>query len=75
MKTFIVELAIFVGKRHHVEYLHQLLEYFNLNSTVIYGTMDQTARKINLAKFRNRKCHIMIVTDVAARGIGTSHEL
>lgn len=32
--------------------------------------MDQTARKINIAKFRNGKSKILIVTDVAARGIG-----
>ena len=27
------------------------------------------ARKINLAKFRARKCRVLVVTDVAARGI------
>ncbi len=31
--------------------------------------MDQTARKINLAKFKAGKTKIMIVTDVASRGI------
>ncbi len=31
--------------------------------------MDQSARKINLAKFRSRKTSVLIVTDVAARGI------
>jgi len=31
--------------------------------------LDQTARKINLAKFRNGKTKVLIVTDVASRGI------
>ena len=35
----------------------------------IYGTLDQTARNANLAKFRSRYCRVLVVTDVAARGI------
>jgi len=33
------------------------------------SALDQTARKINLAKFRNGKTKVLIVTDVASRGI------
>lgn len=36
---------------------------------MIYGSMDAVARKANLAQFRSRKVNVMIVTDVAARGI------
>ena len=32
-------------------------------------TDAQAARKINTAKFRSGKCPVMLVTDVAARGI------
>lgn len=32
--------------------------------------MDQALRTINLDKFRNKVAEIMLVTDVAARGIG-----
>ena len=31
--------------------------------------LQKTARKINVARFRARKCMLMLVTDVAARGI------
>lgn len=36
---------------------------------VVYGSMDQAARKIHIAKFRARKTMLLLVTDVAARGI------
>lgn len=35
----------------------------------IYSALDQTARKINLAKFTHNKCCTLIVTDLAARGL------
>ena len=35
----------------------------------VYGAMDQTARKINVGRFRAGKVQFMLVTDVAARGI------
>lgn len=35
----------------------------------IYSALDQTARKINIGKFVHRKAMVLIVTDVAARGI------
>eukprot|EP00743_Colponemidia_sp_Colp-15_P009448 GILK01010329.1.p1 GENE.GILK01010329.1~~GILK01010329.1.p1 ORF type:complete len:908 (-),score=253.28 GILK01010329.1:152-2638(-) len=60
---------IFAATRHHVEFLHTLLSRLHIDSSLIYGNMDQTARKINLGKFRAGKTKFMIVTDVAARGI------
>lgn len=35
----------------------------------IYSSLDQTARKINIGKFTHGKCSVLIVTDLAARGI------
>lgn len=60
---------IFTATRHHVEFLHELLRVAGIDSTVIYGSMDQTARKINITRFRQGAVKILIVTDVAARGI------
>jgi ATP-dependent RNA helicase DDX54/DBP10 len=64
------ELTIlFASTKHHVDYLHGLLNHFQIESTIIYGSMDQEARKNNLQKFRTGKVRLLIVTDVAARGI------
>ena len=35
----------------------------------VYGAMDQVARKISVGKLRVGKASVMLVTDVAARGI------
>ncbi|PRP76488.1 DEAD (Asp-Glu-Ala-Asp) box polypeptide 54 [Planoprotostelium fungivorum] len=63
------QTVVFVSTRHHCEYLHDLLELKDMKSMVIYGSMDMTARKLNLERFRNKQCNLLIVTDVAARGI------
>jgi ATP-dependent RNA helicase DDX54/DBP10 len=60
---------IFAPTKHHVDYLHELLKSAGIQSTYIYGSLDQSARKIHLARFRAGRVRIMIVTDVAARGI------
>lgn len=60
---------IFAATRHHVEYISVLLEASGYSPTLVYGTLDQEARKQNLADFRSGQKPIMVVTDVAARGI------
>ena len=40
-----------------------------IDCTYSYGALDQVARKINVAKFRANKTSVLLVTDVAARGI------
>ncbi|KAK9748871.1 hypothetical protein RND81_02G086700 [Saponaria officinalis] len=63
------QTLIFVSTKHHVEFLRLLLELEGIVSSVCYGGMDQDARNINVSKFRARKTMLLIVTDVAARGI------
>lgn len=63
------QTVIFVATKHHVEYIHQLLQQNGLSSTYIYGSLDQSARKVHLARFKYGKVKILVVTDVAARGI------
>ncbi|CAN0002461.1 unnamed protein product, partial [Ectocarpus fasciculatus] len=60
---------VFVATRHHAEFLHELLKEAGTTSSVVYGAMDQEARSIHLDKFRKGKTKLLVVTDVAARGI------
>lgn len=60
---------VFVSTKHHVEYLTLLLKALGVECVGIYGAMDQTARVRALAAFRRGDVPVMVVTDVAARGI------
>ncbi|KAI9004396.1 ATP-dependent RNA helicase DBP10 [Hyaloraphidium curvatum] len=60
---------VFVSTKHHVELLQTLLGHAGVSNSYIYGSLDQTARKANLARFRQSQVRVLIVTDVAARGV------
>lgn len=63
------QTVVFAATKHHVEYLNMVLEKAEIPCTYIYSSLDPTARKINLAKFQHRRVSVMVVTDLAARGI------
>ncbi|VVA27959.1 PREDICTED: ATP-dependent RNA [Prunus dulcis] len=63
------QTLIFVSTKHHVEFLNILFREEGIEPSVCYGDMDHDARKIHLSRFRARKTMLLIVTDVAARGI------
>ncbi len=60
---------IFVPTKHHVEYITTLLKKIGYATAYVYGSLDQHARRDQLKKFRSGQATIMVVTDVAARGI------
>ncbi|GLI58727.1 hypothetical protein VaNZ11_000480 [Volvox africanus] len=60
---------LFTATRHHAEFLYNLLLKEGVDAACVFGSMDQTARKIHVAKFRGGRCHLLVTTDVAARGI------
>lgn len=60
---------LFVATKHHVEYLGAILREQGFAVSYIYGSLDQTARKIQVDDFRRGRTNILVVTDVAARGI------
>ena len=62
-------VQVFAATRHHVEYIHLLLDLAGISNTYIYSQLDSTARKIHAAKFANKKAKVLVVTDLAARGI------
>ncbi|KAI5463741.1 P-loop containing nucleoside triphosphate hydrolase protein [Mariannaea sp. PMI_226] len=60
---------IFAATKHHVEYLANLLILAGFAVSYVYGSLDQTARRLQVENFRRGKSNILVVTDVAARGI------
>ncbi|KAH7160877.1 P-loop containing nucleoside triphosphate hydrolase protein [Dactylonectria macrodidyma] len=60
---------VFAATKHHVEYLANLLIEAGFAVSYVYGSLDQTARRIQVEDFRRGKTNILVVTDVAARGI------
>lgn len=60
---------VFAATKHHVDYLHSLLREAGFATSYVYGSLDQTARKIQVQNFRTGISNILVVTDVAARGI------
>ncbi|KAH8148107.1 uncharacterized protein LAJ45_07871 [Morchella importuna] len=60
---------IFAATKHHVEYLSHLISTSGYPVSYVYGTLDQTARRNQVARFRAGETSILVVTDVAARGI------
>lgn len=60
---------VFTATKHHVEYLATLLREAGFAVSHVYGSLDQTARRIQVEDFRHGKTNILVVTDVAARGV------
>lgn len=61
--------VIFAATKHHVEYLQELLNAMGIPSCYIYGSLDQSARESALEMFKCGRRRVLIVTDVASRGI------
>lgn len=60
---------VFTATKHHVEYLANVLQSAGFAVSHVYGSLDQTARRNQVDDFRNGRTNILVVTDVAARGI------
>ncbi|KAF5393457.1 hypothetical protein D9757_000611 [Collybiopsis confluens] len=63
------QTLIFAATKHHVEYLTNLLTTVGYAVSHIYGSLDQAARSYQMEQFRRGRTTILVVTDVAARGI------
>ncbi|KAJ8896425.1 hypothetical protein PR048_001769 [Dryococelus australis] len=53
----------------HPHLIRLILDAAGISNTFIYSNLDPSARKINAAKFQKSKVSVMLVTDIAARGI------
>ncbi|KIK67386.1 hypothetical protein GYMLUDRAFT_37499 [Collybiopsis luxurians FD-317 M1] len=63
------QTLVFAATKHHVEYLTNLLTAAGYAVSHIYGSLDQAARSYQMDQFRRGRTSILVVTDVAARGI------
>lgn len=60
---------VFCNHRDAVDRVHKLLADKKLNAERFHGGMEQPDRERALYKFRNGSCHVLISTDLAARGL------
>ncbi|WP_455585217.1 DEAD/DEAH box helicase [Bacteroides sp.] len=60
---------VFCNHRDAVDRVHKLLSDKKLYSERFHGGMEQPDRERALYKFRNGSCHVLISTDLAARGL------
>ncbi len=63
------QAIIFVSTKHHVEYVTTLLATAGYRVAHVYGSLDQVARQRQLETFRTGEKAVLVVTDVAARGL------
>ncbi|KAL1607879.1 ATP-dependent RNA helicase dbp10 [Paraconiothyrium brasiliense] len=61
--------VVFAATKHRVEYLASLLKAAGYPVSYVYGNLDQTARKMQVQDFRAGLTNVLVVTDVAARGL------
>lgn len=67
---------IFVNTRRAAEYIEENLERAGITGGMLSGNVPQTKRERLLAKFKSGEIHVLVATDVAARGLhvpGVSH--
>lgn len=64
---------VFVATRYGVDFLLAVLEKYGYRAKGIYSSMDDDARKSNFNDFMSGKIKLLVVTDVAARGLDIPH--
>lgn len=60
---------VFCNHRESVERVGKYLQSQKLPCGIFHGGMEQDDRERSLYKFRNGSCHVLVSTDLAARGL------
>ena len=63
------QTLVFAATKHHVEYLSALLTSAGYAVSALYGSLVQSSRTYQMSQFLAQKTQILVVTDVAARGL------
>lgn len=72
----VANAIIFCNRKSTVRELNKSLQSYGFASGEIHGDIDQAARVAELDRFKNGEVHILVASDVAARGLdikGVSH--
>ncbi len=63
------QTVVFCNHRESVERVNSFLKSKKLITSIFHGGMEQDFREKSLYKFRNGSSHILVSTDLAARGL------
>ena len=63
------QTLVFAATKHHVEYLSAFLTAAGYAVSALYGSLVQSTRTFQMSQFLAGKTQILVVTDVAARGL------
>uniref|UniRef100_A0A914X7N1 RNA helicase n=1 Tax=Plectus sambesii TaxID=2011161 RepID=A0A914X7N1_9BILA len=63
------QTIVFCATMKHVEHLVAVLQQAGIESSYLFSQLDSGARNINITRFRKRQTRLLVVTDVAARGV------
>lgn len=69
-------VMVFCNTRHNTDFVGENLKRFGIDSIIIHGGLTQQKRSKIIEKFHDKKVHVLVCTDVAARGLdikGVSH--
>jgi len=65
-------VLVFTRTKHGADKVVRILEKSGINAAAIHGNKSQNARQRALNDFKDGKLHVLIATDIAARGIDVS---
>ncbi|MEK9650420.1 MAG: DEAD/DEAH box helicase [Gammaproteobacteria bacterium] len=63
------QVLVFSRTKHGTEKIAKKLKSYNIEAITIHGDKTQGARTRALKDFKSQKAHVLVATDVAARGI------
>ncbi len=65
----VASALIFCNRKRDVDILFRSLKKHQFSTAALHGDMAQPVRMETLARFKNREIHLLVCSDVAARGL------
>ncbi len=69
----VTQAIVFANSREGAERLFQALGGLGRPAEIIHGGLEQAKRTSIIRRFRDRRIHVMVATDVAGRGLDFTH--